>query len=295
MRERVTPTMLGTLFGVNPFRTVRKQYMIDMGLEEEFTEVQKQRMEVGKLMEPIIAKLFAIETGKKVELGTQELLQKGVIAGRVDGITEDGVAVEMKNTTRSLGTCQEDMDKNYFMQCQGYLYILDAPWMWFCYLKNGHELTYFKVYADEEVQNRIPIVAEDYLTSLELGEMPEEPEKEKKKFSEDIENNTGILMLLNKYAELQRQAEPLESELDAIKAQLKEALNKEEGTLETGRAKLTGYVTRRKGSLDTKQIESFFKANNMDVDMFRKEGSESYSLRITVYEDEDMDIEEDLF
>ena len=292
MRDRVSCTMLGTLFGVNPFRTVRKQFMIDKGLEEEFTLVQEKRMEMGKILEPVIIEMFANEAGFRYALGTDELIKRGCVVGILDGYV-GGVPVEVKNTTRNLGTCQEDMDKNYFMQCQGYLYILDRDHMWFCYLKNGHELVYFKVYKDEAIQAQIPVVAEAYLTSLELDEVPDEPEKAKKEFSEDIKTNNGILLLLNKYAELSRTVEPLASELDELKDQLKLALNGEEGSLSTSSAKLTGYVTKRKGGLDTKQIEDFFKANNMDADMFRKEGSESYGLRITVYADEE--VEGDLF
>lgn len=276
---------LGTLMGVNPFKTAYKMFMLETGrITDEPNLVAEERMNAGKMLEATIIKMYEEKAGSTVKVEEhQSLLKRGDLTGHMDGwVVEEKCPLEIKNTTKNLGTCPEDMDKNYYAQVQGYIYLTDADKAVFCYLKNGWELHYFDVPRNNEYIQEMLEKIEWYQLCLELDEM-EEPitVAESKEFPIEVVTNVGLYDKVLEFAEAKERAK----EVDYLKAEIQEIIGDNLGKLETSVFKLSYGQQKRKGSLDTNLLQKDHPELNLES--YRKEDSVFKVLRVALKDEEE--------
>lgn len=285
MRERITCGMLGTIMGLNPFKSAYKQFLIDTDqIVDEMTEFGKRKVAAGKALEEVIIKMYNDETGRSA-VATGEEQELHMIShvsipfvGKVDG-WDNGFPIEVKNTTRDLGRDVETMNQDYYAQVQGYCLLLNVQKVIFCYLKDGWELIYFDVPRDEAFIGRISEALQAYFNCLLRCEYDETLlPVESKTLPDEVVENPALYSTIQEYLSLKDGLK----ELDRMKEDIKEMLFGEVGKLETPYFRLNAYTTKRTGALDTKLLQK--KHPEIDLDQYRKDPSISYTVRIDAKE-----------
>jgi len=280
---------LGTLMGVNPFKTTYKMFMMDTGqVEEIVNEVAERRMRAGQLLEHTIIKMYEEQTGHTVKIEDEQTeVRKDNLSGHMDGwVTNLNCPIEIKNTTKNLGSCPEDMDRNYYSQIQGYMYLIDSSKAVFCYLKNGWDLHYFEVPRDDEYIIEMLEKIEWYELCLETGFFDEPvAEVKSKEFPLEVVTNTNLYELSREYGHLNTRIKELEAEKNEVKQDIQQILGDNFGKLEANDFILNYVKQNRKGSVDMKLLQE--KHPEVDVEAFRKEGTQPKMLRIDLIDREE--------
>jgi predicted phage-related endonuclease len=261
--------------GLNFHKNAYKQFMLDTGkVTDEPTSIGEKKMEAGKAMEEVIIQMYEKRSGNKVHHPDVQIqYRKGKLTGHMDGfvtfITEDKCPLEIKNTTLNLGSCAEDMDRNYYAQVQGYIYITDSEKAVFCYLRNGWDLCYFDVPRDDEFIEEMLLAIDWYEDCLEKGFFNEPVvEVESKEMPIDILLNVGLHEMSREFAQLKTQSKELEERQKELKQEITEILGDNYGKLNASDFTLAYRSQSRKGGLDEKALNEV-----VDVEHYRKEPS----------------------
>lgn len=290
--------------GFNPFMTPYTKYLIDTGqTERSFNALAEQKMNAGKALEDAIIMLYADISGNVVQFepldedGRTKAYVKEDIVGRLDARTiVEGkeIPLEVKNTTRNLGTDASNMNKDYYAQCQGYCYVTESDAVMFAYLKDGWKLIYFLVPRDEsfieQMLNEVALF--DIACDTKYFQIPEDIGKSKT-MSDEVTTNPSVYTTARALAKVKQDIKKLEKEEEQVAETLKELLGEERGKLEGAEFKLNYYDVARQGTIDVKAFMQDFP--EVDLEAYRNEGSGYSVLKVSSTEPMTDDEFEDLF
>ena len=143
-----------------------------------WTTETTERMEMGLLMEPVIADLFTARTEiPTFEVGTWvgHDPHPWVIATLDRGIA-GGIPLELKTTTSfdewgDVGS--DEIPKHYMCQVQQQMYVTGAPYAYVATLFNGNEFRWYKVERDNRFIALILEAGDEFMRRLREDDPPE--------------------------------------------------------------------------------------------------------------------------
>jgi putative phage-type endonuclease len=163
--KAISGTEVAALFGMSPYLTKFGLYARKKGLVEPIQQTPRMRM--GKLLEPVVVKLFEEDTGKKVQWKDELIAhpKEPVVIGTPDGlvfwekdmITPEPAGFEAKTAglDRAYEWGEEGSDmvpRHYIFQCQYYMMLTGLPKWYLAALIGGNDFRKFELTADEELQ-----------------------------------------------------------------------------------------------------------------------------------------------
>ena len=172
-RTGVSSSKMDAILNKSKFKTALEQYLLDTKqIEETFSETGKQKMEMGKVMEPIIKDL--VEKTLDVKLIVDKTRYQhdmyDMFTIEFDALdTFNRVVYEFKNTEKD----EKTLLKTYYAQVQFAMYIIGWDKARICYLRNGWELGYIDVRRDENFIKYMEVAALYYANCLNNKQQPD--------------------------------------------------------------------------------------------------------------------------
>ena len=175
-------TDIAAIMGIHPYKTAMSVYAEKLELIEP--GIPTPAMKLGLALEPVIAKLYTEETGERlIKAPFARMFSdkfKWVI-GSPDRLTHDKeLVVELKSVgARSAwrfgahGT--SEVPKEYFLQVQWYLMILNLGLGHLAALIGGNEFRIFNIESDKELQDMMLDLGARFWTDHILKKVPPPP------------------------------------------------------------------------------------------------------------------------
>lgn len=172
-RTGVSSSKMDAILNKSKFKTALEQFLLDTKqIEETFTETGKQKMEMGKVMEPIIKDLVEKTLGVKLVVDKTRYQHDmyDMFTIEFDALdTFNRVVYEFKNTEKD----EKTLLKTYYAQVQFAMYIIGWHNARLCYLRNGWELGYVDVPRDENFIQHMETAALYYADCLNNNQQPD--------------------------------------------------------------------------------------------------------------------------
>lgn len=135
--------------GLSRFKTPISVYFSKVEeLPDTFTERAVKKMKMGHVMEPIIAELFAEETGKHVVRQNYfyQHPEHTFMGANIDfGIYGENAGLECKNSANTAEWSDGEVPDEYYMQCQHYMAVTGADRWYLAYLLEGWDFQYVTI------------------------------------------------------------------------------------------------------------------------------------------------------
>jgi predicted phage-related endonuclease len=172
-RTGVSSSKIDAILNKSKFKTALEQFLLDTKqIEETFTETGKQKMEMGKVMEPIIKDLVEKTLNVKLVVDKNRYQHDihDMFTIEFDALDVDnGVIYEFKNTEKD----EKTILKTYYPQVQFAMYMSNYQHARICYLRNGWELGYIDVKRDENFIKYMEAAALYYANCLVHNKQPD--------------------------------------------------------------------------------------------------------------------------
>lgn len=113
-----------------------------------------EKMWAGRMMEPVIAEMFADRTGKHVikQPYFYSHPEYPWMGANIDfGVYAENAGLECKNTTNKVDFVDGKVPDEYFLQCQHYMAVTGASRWYLAYLMDGWKFDYVVIERDEEL------------------------------------------------------------------------------------------------------------------------------------------------
>jgi putative phage-type endonuclease len=257
---------VAAICGVSRYRSTLNVYLDKIGEIPPLTD--NQRMRAGRMLEPVIADMFAEDTGKKVKRNNM-LLQhpehKFMLANIDRWIVGENAGLEIKNTSEYAkgDWANGAVPVEYMLQCNHYLAVTGADRWYIAVLIGGHDLQWRIIERDETlIANLISIEkqfweehvlarVEPVVTHLDTDWLKRMyPQSEPLKEIELDDSLYDTLVDLNQ-AELEGKL--IDQRIETAKNRLKQAMQDAEIALYSGK-KICTWKTNKKGVRTFKSI-----------------------------------------
>jgi hypothetical protein len=169
----VSSSKIDAILNKSKFKGVVEQYLLDTKqITETVTEVGRQKMEMGKVMEPIIKDL--VEKNFKIALTVDKTRYAHDVHKRLsiefDALDwTNKIVYEFKNTEKD----EQIILETYYPQVQFAMFMIGWDMARICYLRNGWELGYIDVKRDQNFIDNMEVVSNYYVKCLERTEEPD--------------------------------------------------------------------------------------------------------------------------
>lgn len=155
--QGISGTEVAALVGMSPYLTKFGLYAKKKGLVAD--TIQTPRMRMGKMLEPVVVKLFEEDSGLKVDW-KDELIEhpkEPLVIGTPDGLVGDDAGFEAKTAglDRAWDWGDEGTDmipRQYIIQSQYYSMLTGRKKWYLAALIGGSDFRKFELTADEELQ-----------------------------------------------------------------------------------------------------------------------------------------------
>lgn len=161
--QGISGTEIAGLLGMSPYATPFSIYSRKLGLVPPLE--QNERMKMGKMLEPIVVKLFEEETGESVQWKDELVAhpKEPLVIGTPDGYVvhpkSDKLDAGFEAKTAGLDRAHEWGDEgtdyvpqHYLLQCQYYAMLTGLPTWHLAALIGGNQFRRYELKADEELQ-----------------------------------------------------------------------------------------------------------------------------------------------
>lgn len=260
---------VGAILGISKYKT---QFQVYLEKTEPITEVGEQHESAywGTQLEDMVAKEFALRTGKKVRKDNKHLVHKDypfMVANIDRRVVGENAILECK-TTSSYGAKEWDSGEvpaSYLLQCQHYLAVTGAEKCYIACLIGGQKFVHYELHRDEDLINLIiekekefwKMVEDRIPPTLDGSSAAEDWIKEKYKKTEpgtEIPLSSENKDKINNYLQLKDTIKSLETQLKEIENQIKYEIGEAEG----------GYINEfrikwkpiSKTTIDSKKLKS---------------------------------------
>jgi len=149
------------------------------------SRISKAKKRAGRIIEAVIAQLYAEETGRKVRRVNETIVHPDFpfIRGNIDrmivGDARGPGILEAKNTTSEhLAKWEREgylTPPPYYAQLQHYLFIKGYSWGALAILVDGWDLRAIDVEADPEFQARLQLIETSFWVDLVIPRIPPDP------------------------------------------------------------------------------------------------------------------------
>jgi predicted phage-related endonuclease len=286
-RYTVMASSLGSYFGVG-FNTPSEQLNIDLGVvPNDFDDDAERRMRLGRMLENGILDYFEEEFGSPITNRNTETLDgfNGMLRVKLDGemlYNGEDTVVEAKISNSSYEVFT--LSKGYYLQCQAYMAVKGYRQALLLGLYQGKPI-YRLIYRDEDVISDIRKMVEAVWGILNgITSIEDYPTDILRKYAKGTEhgdldefddNDVNTVLEIQALTEAIR---PLVDRQDDLKDELRTKYNNVEFDCPT--FKFSVKMVGRKGGFD----EAYFMQEHPDIDLdkYRKAGSESKMLNIRV-------------
>jgi len=286
IRNYVTPSSLGSYFGVG-FLSPEEQIEVDLGnTEQYFDEEAEDRLRLGRVLEDSVLNYFEEALGIIIEERNDELrvFYDNKMMGKVDGIAVfNGEKTVVENKISNAKSYKFTENMGYIFQVQSYMMATNTKQALLCGLYQGKPV-YKVIYRDEEMIRDIKRMVEfvyDMLRWFDSWDnFPYElVEKYRgRKTLEPIKNITEAeIEALEELADLKQEKSSLEKEIKAIEDKIKEKW--ETGSYDGDTIKLTISEVRKRGSVDVDRLS--IEHPEIDYSKYMKEDIVYRNLRVT--------------
>lgn len=172
-RTGVSSSKMDAILNKSKYKTVLEQFLLDTKqITEESSEVGIQKMEMGKVMEPVIKELVERTFNIKLTVDKQRYCHDiyDYFTIEFDALHYDTKTVyEFKNTEKD----EKAILQTYYPQVQFAMYMIGWDQARICYLRNGWELGYIDVKRDENFLEHMEIAALYYANCLNNNQQPD--------------------------------------------------------------------------------------------------------------------------
>ena len=153
IRNYVTPSSLGSYFGVG-FLSPEEQIEVDLGnTEQYFDEEAEDRLRLGRVLEDSVLNYFEEALGIIIEERNDELrvFYDNKMMGKVDGIAVfNGEKTVVENKISNAKSYKFTENMGYIFQVQSYMMATNTKQALLCGLYQGKPV-YKVIYRDEEM------------------------------------------------------------------------------------------------------------------------------------------------
>ena len=240
------------------------------------------RTRIGTELEPIIAKLFEEETGKKVQNCNFSLINSEYPWAIADidrmVIGEDAI-LEIKSTSALNLKHYRDGDypARFYVQCQHYLAVTGKKMAYLAVLIGNGDFRWFPIERNDDEIAALMETEKQFYEWMQTGEEPpaNPVDAESIELVHPLSNGTSIELfgqqnIMRNYLELKSRIAELEKEADGIAATLKQDLgDAEKGT--DGQYVCT-WANRQRTTFDKKA----FQKDNPNIDLSKWEKTSNY-------------------
>lgn len=266
--------------GLNDYQSPYALWCEKRGITPEFEGNLRTR--IGTELEPIIAKLFEDETGKKVQNCNFSLVNDQYPWAMADVdrmvVGEDAI-LEIKSTS-SLNLKHYkngDYPARFYVQVMHYLAVTGKQKAYLAVLIGNSDFRVFEVDRDESEIEALMSAEKEFYGYMTSGEEPPviPQDAESVELAHPVSNGTSIELfgqqnVMRQYLELKARITELEKEADGISAMLKQDMgDAEKGT--DGEFVCT-WANRTKTTFDKKA----FQKDNPNIDLSRWEKTTKY-------------------
>lgn len=279
-RTGVSSSKIDAILNKSKYKTAIEQFLLDTKqIKETVSEVGRQKMEMGKIMEPIIKNLVETAFNVKLTVDKERYIHDthDLYSIEFDALDWDNkVVYEFKNTEKD----EKSILETYYPQVQFAMYMIGWKQARLCFLRNGWELGYIDIARDQNFIDNMEIVANYYVKCLKAKEQP------------DLEYIDSITANINFYNSKDRSLKGLgvTMELDAneiqdlyawqdVKSQIaqlelqeqiyKDKFSEKYGKFSDGLVTYSNIETEREGGIDIKKL--LIDHPNIDIRQYQKE------------------------
>lgn len=139
--------------GLSRYRS-RIELYYDKTAEEAAGLADSERLWAGRMMEPVIAEMFAQRTGKHVVQQPYFYChpQHSFMGANIDyGIYAENAGLECKNTTNRNDFKDGQVPEEYYLQSMHYMAVTGASRWYLAYLMDGWQFQYVTIERDEQL------------------------------------------------------------------------------------------------------------------------------------------------
>jgi predicted phage-related endonuclease len=169
----VSSSKIDAILNKSKYKTALEQFLLDTKqIKQTFTEVGRQKVEMGKVMEPIIKDLVEKTFNIELEVDKNRYVHDvhDMYSIEFDALDwKNKVVYEFKNTEKD----EKSILETYYPQVQFAMYMIGWKNARICYLRNGWELGYIEVKRDQNFIDNMEIVANYYVQCLKHNERPD--------------------------------------------------------------------------------------------------------------------------
>lgn len=151
-RSGIGGSDVGGILGASRFSTPLSVYAEKLGI---FQKEETSQMEMGHIMEPVIADIFMKKTGKKVHNVTEAITSKRnplFFANLDRRVVGEQAGLEIKNPSQWVdGLYDGTAPEENILQCQHYMAVTGYPSWYLAVLIGGNDFRWFTVERDDEL------------------------------------------------------------------------------------------------------------------------------------------------
>jgi len=286
VRTYITPSSIGSYFGVG-FVAPEEQILIDLGeTEQEFDEASEDRMRLGRIFED--ASLNYFEETLHITITDRNIdtfdFYDNKIKGKIDGMTIlNGIptVVENKISNAAYGRFTDSM--GYILQCQSYMLGKNVSQCLLCGMYQGKPI-YKIIKRDEEIIADIKRMS-DFVVDVLMGldTFDNYPTDILKKYANikilpKIENvSNEVIEKAKELVKLKEDAKAIKEKMDAIEDLIKD--NFEVGTFDNTSIKISLGEASRAGGYDMDMMS--IEHPEINYEKYRKPASTYRTLKVT--------------
>jgi predicted phage-related endonuclease len=276
----VSSSKIDAILNKSRYRTALEQYLLDTKqITETLTETSRQKVEMGKIMEPIIKDL--VEKALNVQLTVDknryahdELPRFTVEFDAID--YNNRVVYEFKNTEKD----EKSIRETYYPQVQFAMYIINFKKARICYLRNGWELNYIDIDRDDNFIEHMIEAGKYYVSCLDNQIEPDleylDSIADKINFYRGEQNTlkgVGVeLDLTQDDIDLLYQWKDIKSQIDALEFEeqkIKGILSEKYGKYSDSTISYSNVETVRDGGINVKELLKDYP--DIDVRKYQKD------------------------
>jgi len=281
-RTGVSSSKIDAILNKSKYKSVTEQFLLDTKqIKESVTEVGRQKMEMGKIMEPFIKQL--VEENLKVNLTVDKTRYKHTAYDsftiEFDALDWDNkVVYEFKNTERDESSILE----TYYPQVQFAMFMIGWKSARICYLRNGWELGFIDVERDQNFIDNMEIIGNYYAKCLTKNEQPDidyidsvtsnikfynKPDRGLKGVGKSLDLSTQDISDLYAWNDIKNQISQLELQEQIYKNKFADKY----GKYSDGVVTFSNVESEREGGINIKEL---LKDNpNIDIRKYTKEST----------------------
>ena len=296
--------LLGTREGVAPYKTQWQLWAEKSGVVQEEDLSANPHMQRGIEQEDDARNLMEQALGDAPLLPVcGESDQNPILRASFDGITKDGLPVELKcpceTVYQDVKTLKDRSDgyRRAFVQVQFQMLVADATHAWLCFYFKGSPLLPVLIPRDERLMLQLQSEAEDFWQQVLHGDEPDKDSERDLYRPQGLVEQAQWYKLSMVYRQRQQRLNKLKEELESGKARqklLQQELQQLMGEFRTAESDgLRVCQSECCGTVDyQKTLESLCQQHQLDMpdlEPFRRKSR--HQVRVTVLDNDDSVIE----